>query len=228
MKREKETVVIIAAGGSGRRFGGPKQMEKLRGRPLLYWSLDAFQKHPEVKGMVLVLKQDLIPVFCGGVFSKLEAVVPGGTTRQESVSAGLSAAGRPELILVHDGARPFVEAGLISRVIAGALKAGAALPGIPVEDTLKKIGENGHVKTEDRPRYIRAQTPQGFRFDVLKAALEEAGRCGYTGTDDAALVERLDHDVLVVPGDRKNIKITTPWDLRLAEVLFDLPNWNRI
>ncbi len=228
MEENTRTAAVIAAGGSGRRFGGPKQIEILRGKPLLYWSLDAFQNHLDVDEIVLVLKPELIPEFCSSRYSKLKTVVPGGSTRQKSVSAGLNKIREADLVLIHDGARPFISPGLISRVIAAARETGAAFPGISLEDTLKVRRENGRVGTVDRRRYFRAQTPQGFHFHLLKAALEEAGKLGFSGTDDVSLVERFGSEVKVVDGDRKNIKITTPWDLQLAEVLFDLPYGNRI
>jgi len=226
--KNKGIAAVIAAGGLGRRFGGHKQMENLKGRPLLHWSLEAFQKHPEVDEIILVLKREYIPGFNRDPYPKLKAVVPGGSTRQESVAAGFSVLNPIELVLIHDSARPLIGAGLISRVIAGVRKSGAAVPGIGLEDTLKEADETGIVKTVDRNRYIRAQTPQGFNYYILKAALENAYKQEYWGTDEAYLVERLGRKIAVVPGERKNIKITLPWDIQLAEVLIELPDRNRI
>jgi 2-C-methyl-D-erythritol 4-phosphate cytidylyltransferase len=222
MEENEGTVAVIVAGGSGRRFGGPKQMATLRGKPLLYWVLEAFQKHAEVDAIVLVLKPELIAEFRSDGYSKLKTVIPGGSTRQESVEAGLNGISRADLVLIHDGSRPFPGPLLISRVIAAARKSGAAFPGISLEDTLKEIQENGRIRTVDRDLFVRSQTPQGFRFHLLKTALKEARNQRFRGTDDVSLVERLGLNVEAVAGERKNIKITTSWDLRLAEVLFDL------
>ena len=126
--------------------------------------------------------------------------------------------GRWDLVLVHDGVRPLAGPDLIRRVIAAAEETGAAVPVIPVEDTLKEV-ERGRVRaTLDRGRIFRSQTPQGFRYPLLDRALHEADRTGFVGTDEAALVERLGHAVAAVPGEQTNIKITTPADLRTAEV----------
>lgn len=228
MIKKEEAVAVVVAGGSGKRFGGPKQIENLRGKPLLYWSLAAFQSHPAVNEIILVLKKELIPGFSRRDFPKCTKVLPGGPTRQESVAAGLAAIKRADVVLIHDGARPFPGRELISRVIEAARKTGAAVPGISIEDTLKEKRDDGHIQTVDRRRFFRVQTPQGFRMSLLRKAMETARQRGFSGTDDVSLVEQLGADVEVVEGGRKNIKITSPWDLQLAEVLFEIPDRNRL
>jgi len=215
------TAALIVAAGSGVRFGGPKQFALLEGRPLVEWSCAAFQTHPHVDGIVLVL-----PDAAGGEeylrrFPKILQVVPGGPRRQDSVAAGFSRlrAGETKLVLVHDGARPFVSAGLIDRVLEAAERTGAAVPVVFSEDTLKDVEGGRVVRTIDRGRVGRAQTPQGFRHELLARALAEAGREGVTGTDEAFLIERLGAPVEAVTGEPENIKITTLLDLAAAEAI---------
>jgi len=146
--------------------------------------------------------------------------VRGGETRQASTGAGLEAAAGASLVLVHDGVRPFITPELIRRVLSGAAEHGAAVPLLPVQETLKKVGPEGRVLgTAPRGEFALAQTPQGFRREILEAALNRAGSEGYEGTDEAELVERLGRPVARVEGLRENIKITTPEDFLLAEVL---------
>jgi len=228
MIKKDGTVAVVLAGGSGQRFGGPKQIERLRGKPLLYWSLAAFQLHPEVDEIILVLKKELIPGFSRREFTKCTKVLPGGSTRQESVAAGLAAIKRADVVIIHDGVRPFPGRELISRVIQGSRKTGAAVPGISIEDTLKERRGAGHIHTVDRQRFFLAQTPQGFRLPLLRKAMKTARQKGFSGTDDVSLAEQLGAEVEVVEGERKNIKITSPWDLQLAEVLFEISDRNRL
>jgi len=214
---------VIVAGGRGRRFGEVKQLAILAGRPVLERTLQAFQDHPEVDRMVLVMKADSGDADLLGGFGKLDSVVPGGPRRQDSVAAGFAAVkrGAADVVLVHDAVRPLVSRPLISRVIQAAGEEGAAVPIIPLEDTIKRM-EAGMVRgTADRDRLGRAQTPQGFRYEVLAEALDRAARDGFTGTDEAALVERLGSPVIAVQGDRCNLKITFPEDLKTAEALLE-------
>lgn len=214
------TAIIVAA-GSGRRFGSPKQFAVLRGKPVLSWSLDAFESHPRVGAIVVVLPDEKMGPELKAAFPKITAVVAGGERRQDSVWNGLlrveeRGAGT---VLVHDGARPLVSAELIGRVIDGAEKAGAAVPVVELDDTVKEIKNGAVVRTLDRSILVRVQTPQGFAFDLLKRALDRARADGFTGTDDAALVERLGAPVAAVPGELRNVKITSSGDLKSAEAL---------
>jgi len=210
---------VIVAAGEGRRFGGPKQFASLRGRPVLEWSLRAFENNPYVDAVVVVLADPAEGGRFTGFSAKVEAVVRGGERRQDSVANGVAAlkAAGDDIILVHDGARPIVPQELIERVIDGARAEGAAVPALPIEDTVKEAAGGRVVRTVDRSRLVRVQTPQGFAFGLLRRALDAAAAEGFTGTDEAALVERLGHVVALVPGDARNVKITSPQDLVIAE-----------
>jgi len=217
------TSAIVVAAGAGKRFGEPKQFAYLRGKPVLEWTLERFQAHAEVDAVVLVLPDEQDLKHYRMRYSKIVDIVRGGERRQDSVWQGfrLLAAAAAEVVLVHDGARPLVGADLISRVIAAAKVEGAAVPVLPLEDTVKEVREGLVVGTVDRDRLRRTQTPQGFRFDILKKALETARRDRFYGTDEAMLVERAGLAVRAVEGDPRNIKITTPVDLKIAEGLID-------
>ncbi|MHB8053988.1 MAG: 2-C-methyl-D-erythritol 4-phosphate cytidylyltransferase [Candidatus Aminicenantales bacterium] len=215
------TAALIVAAGAGARFGGAKQFALLNGRPLVDWSCEAFQTHPRVDGIVLVLPDAASRDDYLRRFPKMMDVVSGGARRQDSVRAGFDRldAGRTKFVLVHDGARPLLSAGLIDRVLDAAIKAGAAVPIVFPEDTLKEVAGGRVLRTVDRSRVGRVQTPQGFGFDILGRALAAAEGDGIVGTDEAYLVERLGAPVAVVAGDPGNIKITTPLDLITAEAI---------
>lgn len=214
---------IIVAAGAGLRFGQMKQFAYLRAKPVLEWTLERFQAHAEVGAIVLVLPDEQDLKHYRLRYDKIVEIVRGGEKRQDSVWQGfrLLAAAAPEVVLVHDGARPLVPADLISRVIAAARTGGAAVPVLPVEDTIKEVREDRVTGTIDRSLLFRAQTPQGFGYDVLKKALDAARKDRFLGTDEAALVERIGLPVAAVPGDARNIKITTPIDIPIAEALLD-------
>lgn len=214
---------IIVAAGAGKRFGQMKQFAYLRAKPVLEWTLERFQSHPEIGSIVLVLPDEQDLKHYRMRYAKIVDLVRGGEKRQDSVWQGfrLLAGAAPEVVLVHDGARPLVTAGLISRVIVAARAGGAAVPVLPVEDTIKEVREGRVTGTIDRSLLFRAQTPQGFRYDVLKQAMDAARKDRFYGTDEAALVERIGLPVTPVPGDARNIKITTPIDIPIAEALLD-------
>jgi 2-C-methyl-D-erythritol 4-phosphate cytidylyltransferase/2-C-methyl-D-erythritol 2,4-cyclodiphosphate synthase len=225
---------IIAAGGRGQRFGGarPKQMLALDSRTLLEWSVDAFLTHPSIDEVVVSLPADIAqdpPPYLRSA-SKPLRIVAGGARRQDSVSnAFAAAAAASDLFLIHDAARPFVSADLIDRTIAAAAAHGAAIAAIAASDTVKRVrpwaarpwsaasAGVDHVvqETLDRETIFLAQTPQGFRRDVLAAAVA-LGQSGVEATDEAALAERAGHAVHIVAGDANNIKITTAEDLDAA------------
>jgi 2-C-methyl-D-erythritol 4-phosphate cytidylyltransferase len=217
---------VIVAAGSGSRFSAdtPKQFLALAGRPLLAHTLARFEACAAVDRIVLVLPQDgfasaraTMEPFVGDTPTD---IVPGGETRQGSVQEGLSCLD-PEpdgLIAVHDGARPLVDEELIARVIAAAAEHGGAIAAIPVIETLKEVSEAMTIeRTVDRTRFYRAQTPQCFRYRLLKDAVAAAKRDGFVGTDEAALVERVGATIHIVMGSERNIKITTPEDMARAE-----------
>lgn len=217
------TSAIVVAAGAGKRFGEPKQFAYLRGKPVLEWTLERFQAHAEVDAVVLVLPDEQDLKHYRMRYAKIVDIVRGGERRQDSVWQGfrLLAAEAAEVVLVHDGARPLVGAELISRVIAAARAEGAAVPVLPLEDTVKEVRDGLVVGTVDRDRLRRTQTPQGFRYDILKKALETARRDRFYGTDESMLAERAGLPVRTVEGDPRNVKITTPVDLRIAEGLID-------
>jgi len=200
-----------------------KQFAYLRGKPVLEWTLEAFQGHGEVDAVVLVLPDEQDLKHYRMRYAKIVDIVRGGERRQDSVWQGfrLLDAATAEVVLVHDGARPLVSPGLISRVIAAARADGAAVPALPLEDTVKEVREGRVVRTADRTLLARTQTPQGFLYTVLKKALYQARRDRFYGTDEAMLAERAGIPVSVVEGDPRNIKITTLVDLKIAEGLLD-------
>lgn len=212
------TAIIVAA-GEGRRFGSPKQFARLRGRSVLDWSLAVFEGLRDVGEIILVLADEALGKKFLKSYTKIRAVVRGGAQRQDSVFRGFSAIDPrlTEIVLVHDGARPCVSAGLVRRVIRETARHGACVPGVPVEDTVKRIDEGVVIRTLERTRLFRIQTPQGFRYSLLKRAFERAWADRFYGTDDAALVEHLGEKVVLTEGDPKNIKITSLLDLRTAE-----------
>jgi 2-C-methyl-D-erythritol 4-phosphate cytidylyltransferase/2-C-methyl-D-erythritol 2,4-cyclodiphosphate synthase len=213
--------VIIVAGGRGARVGAglPKQFLDIGGRTILRRAIDAFDSHPQVDRLVVVLPSELVsdaPRFIGAT-SRPCHVASGGATRHDSVRLGLAAmpAG-PDVILVHDAARPFPSTDLIGRVIAAAEDCGAAVPALPAGETVKRVDRDARVVRETiaREEVWLAQTPQGFRRSVLEAAIARPG--GASATDEAILVERAGVPVRVVPGEAGNVKITTPDDLAAA------------
>jgi len=219
----RKVSAIIVAAGAGKRFGSAKQFVLLRGQSVLDRSLGALAAHPEVDEIVLVL-----PAGEGGAkyrkrFAKVVAVVRGGEKRQDSVVRGFKRldSGPADIILVHDAVRPLVSGEVITRVIAKARECGAAIAAVPVEDTIKEATGGVVVRTLERENLQRVQTPQAFARDVLERALRKARQDGFSGTDEAALVERTGHPVAVVLGDRRNIKITTAADLKIAEALLE-------
>lgn len=203
---------IVVAGGSGHRFGQRKQFAELSGRPVVAHSVTASSAVSD--GVVLVVPVDATTDGAYGA----DAVVGGGPTRSASVRQGLAAVPEAaDVIVVHDAARPLATVALFHAVIdAVTAGADAAVPGVPVSDTLKQVDADGTVvSTVDRSALVGVQTPQAFRADVLRRAHANED----DATDDAALVEALGGTVLVVAGDAQNVKITTPDDLRQAERL---------
>jgi 2-C-methyl-D-erythritol 4-phosphate cytidylyltransferase/2-C-methyl-D-erythritol 2,4-cyclodiphosphate synthase len=214
---------LIVAAGRGQRFGGsgPKQYAPLRGEPLLRRTLRAFSCHPGIGDIAVAIHPDDADLFQAAAAGLPRVTsVTGGTTRQESVRLGLEAlaAKAPDLVLIHDGARPMIEAGLIDRVLAGLTSAEGVLPVVPVIDTLKRLDGVTIVATVARENLVRAQTPQGFRFSVILAA--HRAHAGESLTDDASVMERAGHKIITVAGDETNIKVTSMDDLaRVNELL---------
>jgi 2-C-methyl-D-erythritol 4-phosphate cytidylyltransferase len=222
-----KTGAIIVAGGAGKRMEGTdKLFLSFGGKPLLALTLEAFQKHPGIDVIVLVVSAAVRERFEEEIrdrceLSKLAAVVEGGERRQDSVYNGLLAFPEaPDLVLIHDGDRPFIDQAVIAAVLTGAGE-GGAIAAVPARDTLKWVDrEECIVKTIDREVIWQAQTPQGFPFRLIQAAHEKARKEGWEVTDDASMMERLGERVRVVKGSYDNLKITTPEDIFLAEAIF--------
>ena len=219
---------IIAAGGRGARLGGdsPKQFLFLGGRPILQRSVDAFVLSDRITDVVVALPHDLVgsaPDYLRGRSKPVE-IVEGGARRQDSVANAFAlVAGRADVVVIHDAARPLVSADLIRRVVDAAVEFGAAIAALPATDTVKR-GDADRVIVETLPRgeIFLAQTPQAFRVGVLRDALAQATAVA-EATDEAALAERAGHRVRLVDGDPRNMKITTADDLATAERLLGSP-----
>jgi 2-C-methyl-D-erythritol 4-phosphate cytidylyltransferase len=223
---DRDVGVVIVAGGSGSRVGGTelKQFRWIAGKPMLLHSVQAFMARPDVALVVVVLPRayaaDPPPWLFQCDVDRL-LVTEGGGARMESVANGLGDLPTTvNVVLVHDAARPLVDDATIDRVVAAARAGTAAIAALPVVDTLKEVDASGRiVRTVDRTRLWRAQTPQGFPRDVIVEAHVAARRDGATATDDAALCERLGLPVVVVRGSERALKVTEEADFARAELL---------
>jgi len=216
------------SGTSGGRVGQPtKQFAEIAGKPILLHTLEKFAQVPNVANIYVAVRDHEVLrlrdfLSAQRLRPKIHVVV-GGDHRQHSVANALAQvdADADDVVLVHDAVRPFVDREIIESVIKCAAQQGAAIAGLPAVDTIKQVERtaNGAIitSTVPRERVVMAQTPQGFRYELLKRAFDEAAQDGYIGTDEASLVERSGHQVAVVMGSPRNIKITTPADLELAE-----------
>jgi len=225
------------SGRAPKRPPAAKQFTELDGTPILIHTLRRFVAADSVHEIYLALRsaeaQSFQPRLDEEKFRKPIHLVEGGEHRQHSVANALAQvkAAPDDIVLVHDAVRPFVDSEIIGNVIAAAQKYGAAIAGVPAVDTIKQVdrtADGAMIKaTIPRERVVMAQTPQGFTFSVLKRAFDEAGADGFIGTDEASLVERAGHDVAVVMGSSRNIKITTLADLELAEFFISVENRRR-
>lgn len=216
--------VIVAAGSASRMGGIDKVMAPLGGEPMILRTVRAFEDCEAVKEIVIVTREDLmgpIAELCSG-FTKIRSVVQGGSSRQESVKLGLLAFSKEvRLAAVHDGARPLVSGELIDKVIRAAHSYGAAAPAIPVKDTIKVLEGGFIAATPDRSTLRAVQTPQVMDRDLLLGALEKAEQEGTALTDDCSAVEHIGMRVRLVEGEERNLKVTTPLDLKIAELLLE-------
>lgn len=232
-----KVIVIIPAAGLGTRMAPPsnkgkksKQFTELAGTPILIHTLRKFAALPAISEIWIALRPSEISEFrsrleaeAKDVMQKKVHLVEGGEHRQQSVANALRevSADNDDVVLVHDAVRPFVTPEIIEEVIAAAQKYGAAIAGMPAVDTVKQVDRTSEgaviTATVPRERVVMAQTPQGFRYEVLKKAFDEAAADEFMGTDEASLVERSGKEVAVVMGSPRNIKITTPADMELAE-----------
>ena len=218
---------VVVAAGSSTRMGMDKLMLPLDETPVIVYTLRAVQAAPSVGEIILVTREDLIvPMsqLCQEyAISKVTNVVRGGASRTQSVRLGtLEVSGDAQVIAIHDGARPFVSAEVIERVVAQAMETGAAAPAVPVKDTIKVAHDGVVESTPDRACLFAVQTPQVFESSLIKAALQKALDDGLELTDDCAAVERLGMKVALTRGDERNIKLTTPEDLAVAQAILEL------
>ncbi|MCW5958829.1 MAG: 2-C-methyl-D-erythritol 4-phosphate cytidylyltransferase [Pyrinomonadaceae bacterium] len=219
------TAIIVAA-GKGTRFGGevPKQFLELAGKPVLFHTIDRFENCDAVDRIILVLPPSMSGTFKEKLpeygLKKIAKIVSGGKTRAHSVANGLRAVDRDavSIVGVHDGARPLVTCEDITKVFEAAHAFGAACLTAPVNDTIKLVSDGMIVKTVDRKDLRRALTPQCFEFHVLENAIKNADLSG-AATDECYLVEQTGVDIAFVEGSARNIKITTPEDLKFAEMI---------
>ncbi len=232
-----KVIAIIPAAGLGTRMAPPaagkgksKQFTELAGTPILVHTLRKFVEAPQVAEVWVALRKTEITEFRERLekeyreaLKKPVHMVEGGDHRHQSVANALGAisAAADDVVLVHDAVRPFVTAEIIEEVIQAAQKYGAAIAGMPAVDTVKQVDRTAEgaviTATLPRERVVMAQTPQGFRYEILKKAFDEAAADGFLGTDEASLVERSGKQVAVVMGSPRNIKITTPADMEIAE-----------
>ena len=229
MKNKKHVAAIIVAGGKGKRMDSeiPKQYMVIAGKTILDTTLYKFEKSNEVDEIILVVnKEDLdyVKDEITPFYNKISCVVPGGRTRVESVYQGLKKVkNNCDIVLIHDGVRPFISYNLISTCIENASLHKACIPVIDVLDTVKEVAEDGIVaRTFDRKALRAAQTPQAFDFDIIRDCYEKAMTEDAEFTDDASIVEYYGYKVKTIEGLYKNIKITTPLDLRLAEIIANI------
>lgn len=225
----KADAVIVSA-GKGLRFGeGPKkQFLSLAGRPVLAYSLDPFEASPLIRSVVVVVQSEDIDYCLGEIvrkegFRKVTHVVSGGATRQQSVRSGIEAAPEDgDILLIHDGVRPFTTTEMIEASVRAAQQYEAVIFGVPVKDTVKEVeAHQTVVRTLERASLYQIQTPQAFRAGLIREAHRMAASEGFVGTDDASLVERMGIKVRILLGSYENMKLTTPEDLEFARFILE-------
>ncbi|OGP90372.1 MAG: 2-C-methyl-D-erythritol 4-phosphate cytidylyltransferase [Deltaproteobacteria bacterium RBG_16_48_10] len=226
-----KSAALIVSAGKGYRFSGEKKKQflTLAGKPILCHTLEKFETCPSIDLIQLVVGQEdmdytLKEIVEAYGYRKISQIVPGGKVRQESVKNGIDTLAREvDIVVIHDGVRPFVTHKMIEESIQTAKQSKAAVVAMPVKETIKMVGPDQTIlKTLDRESLWQIQTPQTFRADVIRKALHKAAEDGFIGTDDASLVERIGIKVYILPGSYHNIKITTPEDLILASLLLQM------
>ena len=227
-KRKKEAApscsAVVVAAGSSTRMGFDKVLADVGGLPSIVWCLRRFEEAPSVSEVVVVTRTDLVPEVArlcqDHGLTKVVKVIRGGEDRTQSARLGtLECSPKAKLIAIHDGARPFVTVRVIEDAVAQAAQSGAVAPAVPVKDTIKQVKDGLVERTLDRSALYAVQTPQVFDGDLIRAALQKALDDGVSLTDDCAAVERLGMKVVLTQGDERNIKLTTPADLLIGEVL---------
>jgi 2-C-methyl-D-erythritol 4-phosphate cytidylyltransferase len=220
---------LIAAGGRGERIGGilPKQFIEIKKKPVLAYTVEKFEKCELIDEIILVVPEDYMSFCSYNIvdvcdFKKVKRILSGGKERQDSVYKGLLALSKDiDIVLIHDGVRPFISTEKIGKSIEMCKKEKAVILALPVNDTVKRVDEGYVVTTLDRDKLWIAQTPQTFEYKLILEAYKKAMEDGFTGTDDSSLVERLGFKVRVLEGESQNIKITTQEDLVLAKRILE-------
>lgn len=219
--------VVIPAAGQGKRMGASKNklLLQLKGVPIFIHTLQVFERDPACEGIYLAInpaeEKELRALIATHGIVKVKAYISGGKERQYSIANVIRTLSGEGVVLVHDGARPFVEQAHIHELVAKAESHDGAILAVPVKDTIKK-GQQGLVEmTIDRSSLWSVQTPQAFKLSILQSAYEKALEDGFVGTDDASLVERIYHEIALVEGNYDNIKLTTPEDLYFAEAILN-------
>lgn len=228
-------IAIIPAAGAGSRLQSilnqPKQFAPLAGKPILTHTLLQFQRCDSIDGIIIPAASEYIDFIQTGIvhqfgIDKVLDIIPGGDSRQNSVWEGLSRAKQydPDTVAVHDAARPFISSNIIEHSVEVARHSGGCLTAIRVNDTVKRVENEAVIATLNRAELWAAQTPQTFRYRLLLRAFEKAMAEGFSGTDESMLVERLGETVPVIHGSARNIKITTPEDLKIAQAMIETEN----
>ncbi len=227
-KADKTATAIIVAAGSSTRMGSHqnKQFVMIDDMPVLAHAIKKFQDSSKIDSIIVVTKAESIPLVNDLIrefgFTKVTDVVAGGKTRKDSVNAGLALVENGKVVAIHDGARPFVSATLIDKLVSAAYEFGAAAPGVIPKDTVKSVSsDNSVVKTPDRQTLRLIQTPQVFFSDDLKLAYIRADEADFVGTDDCSVLENMGVAIHIVSGEYTNIKVTTPDDIPIAEALYE-------
>ena len=217
--------VIIPAAGQGKRMGAGKNklLLELDGKPVFIYTLMVFEDDELCSGIILAIneqeEQEIKSLLNHYGIKKVIGLVRGGKERQDSVYNGVKSLTGDGIVLVHDAARPFIDSEQIHELVSVAEQSGASILAVPVKDTVKKAKDKKVVETVERSSLWAIQTPQAFRMPLLRHAHEMAMKEGFLGTDDASLVERLGHDVIIIEGSYDNIKLTTPEDLFFADAI---------
>ncbi|MCK8825827.1 2-C-methyl-D-erythritol 4-phosphate cytidylyltransferase [Fuchsiella alkaliacetigena] len=222
-------IAVIPAAGQGKRMGSElnKQYLSLLGKPILAYTIEAFQQLELISEVIVVVKEEELAYCQQQVIDRYDleskcSLVVGGATRQESVYNGLQAVEQADYVLIHDGARPLVKQETIKRSLQELKKHGAVGVAVPVKDTIKRVDEENFVQdTPERDRLWAIQTPQAFEYSLALQAYRQAFKDEFLGTDTAMLVERLDKRVKLIKGSYENLKVTTPEDLSIAETIIN-------
>lgn len=221
--------VIIVAAGSGKRMKLDinKQYIKIKGKEVIAHTINAFYKNSSIDEIIVCIKKEEEAFFRTNIIDKYEykniKIAYGGAERQDSINNGLKEVSKDcNMVLIHDGARPFIDNSVIDNSINIAKEKGAVVVGVPVRDTIKIVSRETIESTPERSTLWQAQTPQTFTYDLITRAYEEAYKANYYGTDDSMLVENIGHNVTMIMGSYENIKITTPEDIDYAEHILNI------